>query len=286
MHNLAEYADRLADRFRRQFPTGSLSGTLLVLLLLASTPTLAEITVPPGAAIELGNGELQLNCRRATVGGIMSLDEGTATGATTVVIQPGGTLAGANGVIEYSGDWLNDGAFLPGTSMVALVDDCGTAPSLMTGDNTFYRYSAVTRHFPRALEVAAGSEQRFMTGLELRGTDGGLLVLRSSVTDSPAFFVVDEGAQQRIDYVAVRDNDASRGARIAPAHPTVFNSERRSGVLNWFLERIDQGLDSARAIPGLQGFGLLVMIFLVALLGMRAARAGNFRELTYTKERK
>ncbi len=234
---------------------------IAVFLIFLPLTTNAQLNIGAGASVDAGSGTINMNCSDVNVTGVMNIGSGQLQKATDISIVPGALLQGDNGVINYSGDWRNTGSFQAGHSSVNLTDDCNTGTSHIVGDSDFYR-------FLRELSVAAGSEQGFLGGLQLVGTGQGRINLHSSVNDSPAFFVLGDNATQQIANVDVRDNDASRGAHIAPVEPASIGSTRGANVVNWFLDY----LAPLVPIPTLSAWSLLVLTFCIFAVGIGNAR--------------
>lgn len=209
-----------------------------------------------------------MNCNDVNVAGIMELSDGQLQTVTDISISQGAVLQGDNGQIYFSGGWSNLGSFQAGQSSVNLNDDCNTGNSQIVGDTDFYQFSALTQSASREVTVEAGSQQSFLNDFQLIGSGPGRIDLHSSVDNSAAFFVLGNNATQRVANVDVRDNDASRGAHIAPVEPSTIGSTRGSNVINWFIEHILPSVP----VPTLSAWSLLVLVLGILAVGISSSR--------------
>lgn len=235
-------------------------------------------TVVPKLAALIGLGIVMVTSARATLGftvgagSTVSMGTGTLTLACDdLVIQATGTLLGQQGTISLAGDWIQNGAFTPGTSTVVFVDGCIPNQSAISGNSAFHNLSGITS-LGKELDFAAGSTQTIQNFLQLTGAAGNLLLVRSSSPGVAAFLNLLPGAGQLIDYVNVQDNHAV-GQPIGPGPPPDFNSVKLSNSNGWF-ELAGGGPAPA---PALSGFGLLIAALALLLIGAMRARQGFHR---------
>jgi hypothetical protein len=206
----------------------------VVAFLFATNQACAQgITVPSGATLSLGNGQINLFCGDLVVEGQVFIDSGAATGIRDVEIM-GGTLTGGSGTLSLARDWLNAGSFNAATGAVGLGDGCGASSSALIGDTDFFEFST-TSTSGKVLLIEAGSSQTFASSLSLEGDPADRLLIRSSVPGQQAFFSLDTGGSQTIWAVDVRDNNALGGQALAPGSPGVFSSVDSGNNDNWFI---------------------------------------------------
>ena len=130
----------------------------------------------------------------------------TLTVDGNLAIAATGTLdaSAAGTTISFSGDWINNGTFAPGTGTVTFA---GTGTSVINGSNTFHNFTCMTAG--KQLTFAAGSTQTVSNTLTLNGQASGTkIVLRSSTPGTRWTFDVTGGVQS-VDYVDVKDSNAS-----------------------------------------------------------------------------
>ncbi len=166
----------------------------------------------------------------------------THSGAGTVVLQQravdiNGTFSNLSGAfmansfnMTVAGNWNNTSAltFISGSSTVYLD---GTDQSIY-GSTTFYGFSK-TLDSPgsRTLTFPAGEEQIVQNSLTLKGyNDTDNLILRSSVTHSPALLTLQSSGAQNIRTVDVQDNNANNGITLVARGGSSLNSGNN---LNW-----------------------------------------------------
>jgi hypothetical protein len=129
-------------------------------------------------------------------------------------------------VWNVTGNWTNSYALLDaGNSTVNFTG----ANQTISGSTTFYNLSKdVSADVARTLTFTSGSVQTITHALILKGASGKVLTLVSSSTPSKAVLTVSSGATYTVDYVNVKDNDASRGLAI-----NATNSTDSGNNLNW-----------------------------------------------------
>ncbi|MDD5085401.1 MAG: autotransporter-associated beta strand repeat-containing protein, partial [Candidatus Omnitrophica bacterium] len=135
----------------------------------------------------------------------------------------GGTLtAPASGAFTISGDWTNSGTFDANGGTVTFD---GTDTSIISGSTTFNNFTCTTAG--KQLTFEAGSTQTIEGALTLTGSDGSLIVLRST-TDGTQWNIDPQGTTRDVDYVDVQDSNNSN------ALPIVVNNYIDSGNnTNW-----------------------------------------------------
>lgn len=244
--------------------------------LLSTLCFASGIHIGPGATVALGNGNLDLNCLELRLDGNLNLGSGAIEGGGDVKITNVGILEAARGEILLSGNWMNQGLFVPQTSHIQISDGCDRPLSVMTGDTNFYDFSAVTKT-GKVLEPESGSSQVFSKQLTLLGSaPGNRLKIRSSIPDQAAFFTLYDEAIQLIDAVDVKDNDASGGQVLAPGSPESSNSIDSGNALNWFLNLL--GLEG---VPATSGPVMLILALLLMFTGLFQARIHGREKTDY-----
>ena len=244
---------------RRQFKSFFLS--IAMLLAIMVTPALscaAGVTVQTGANITFSGGNANLGCTDLIIGGGLNL--GNASIILANVDIAGGTLDAGAGDILFAGDWSNSGQFVASSSQINVIDGCGKSTSTISGDNIFHSFSAGTSA-GNTLRVEAGSQQTFLGSLGLYGTNGMLLLVRSTSAGSTAFFNLIPPATQNVSYVDVQDNNALGGSLIAPGTPALFNSIDSGNNFNWFNLPVP--------VPALSLPALLLLMMTLLLVARR-----------------
>ncbi|MGB5488964.1 MAG: hypothetical protein WBN06_16350 [Lysobacterales bacterium] len=235
---------------------------LIVLSVFASAQVLAAgITIGSGGSISVGSGAIQVGCGDLVNNGTLGLGSGVVT--MTGNVTSSGQFDGDSGLLEFGGDWSNSGALTAGTSMVAVVDECGDGSITFSGSTDFYNLSMLTTAGKRVV-FAAGAEQKIANDLVFTGSPGNRLTLRSSIPGAPVFTSLALVGTQFIDWVDVADNVVLEPyQRLAPTYPSTLNSIDSGGNSGWFAEPV--------AIPTLSGPGILLLAVFI-LLGAGTAR--------------
>lgn len=144
--------------------------------------------------------------------GAFTLSSGTFTAPAVMTV--GGNFA------------RSGGTFAPNGGTVTFDDAAQT--SVVSGSTTFYNVSCTTAN--KAITFTAASTQTVNGLLTLTGTSGNLLVLRSSSNNSAWFLNV--AGTSSVDYVSVRDSDASGGNAITHA-VAASRSVNVANNVNW-----------------------------------------------------
>ena len=159
----------------------------------------AGITINPGASITL-NGSSQI---------------------TTQDLNIQGTLSAGSGTIALSGNWLNSGVFIPGTSKVNVL---GAGISTISGANTFYNLSCTTSG--KQINFTAAQKQTITNSFTLTGTSAGRIVLRSTIPGTR--WEIDPQASRSVDYVDCQDSYNRNTTAILAT-----NSKDSGNNVNW-----------------------------------------------------
>ncbi len=204
-------------------------------------------------AFESGTGTVNFNATSGTqvliMGGVSNeFYNLTHSGAGTVslstnnidinnnFINSAGTFVTNNLNLNVGKDWNNTATFTPGTNTVTLD---GTNQTVY-GATTFYNLTkdvstvaADTISFHDS--VSSPSGQVTTNFLTLKGATGKILSIRSTVDGTQAKMRLQAGAAQLIDYVDVKDGDASGGPTLVARHPSydVLTPSDRGNNTNW-----------------------------------------------------
>ena len=229
--------------------------TIAALAILASTADGRELDVGAGSSVDFGSAAVDLGCTDLVIGGTLEAGSGLVARARDVSILSGGVLSGESSILDVAGDWDNAGSFVPGTSHVRFVDDCGRVSATLTGDNGFHDLE-MTTSIGKLYLFAAGSTQTISNSLTLAGNGGTRLILRSTVGGSEAF--TDLQGSQFITSVDVKDNHATGDVLVLDEQS--IDSGNTGG---WTL---------ASLIPALPAAALLWMALAIAAATLRASR--------------
>ncbi|MEI8229900.1 MAG: DUF2341 domain-containing protein, partial [Candidatus Peregrinibacteria bacterium] len=123
-----------------------------------------------------------------------------------------GKLSAGNQLLDLHGNWTNiSGAasFIPGSSTVTL---SGTNQTL-SGSTTFWNL-AKSVSSADTLTLAGSSQFSINGSLTLTGISGNLLSLRSTSTGIASQLILDPAGSQTLEYLNVRDSDASSGQTL------------------------------------------------------------------------
>ena len=148
----------------------------------------------------------------------------------TVVIgtmENNGLLTTSNGTLHVSGDWINNGTFAYGTSLVTME---GTFQKYH-GNTTFYNFSKVSNG-PDTFEVTAGHAINIVSGgkIHVEGLPGNKLNWVSDASNG--WWYLNSAGTEEVRYVSVASSDASGGHTIYS-----FNSQPIAGpmnTINWY----------------------------------------------------
>ncbi len=109
-------------RWRRRY-------ALVLAGLACSVAAHADWVIDSGWDIDMAGGSTTLGCTDLIVRGTLTVGAGgSITDVRNVVIEPGGNLQLAGGLIELSSQWTNQGQFDAGGGQVVRVDS-GTCPA-------------------------------------------------------------------------------------------------------------------------------------------------------------
>lgn len=207
---------------------------LLAIALLAGTASsaLANFTVDAGETYTMAAGET------------LTVD-GNLTIASTSILDSSAT----SGTISLTGDWTNNGTFIAGTSSTVVFGGTSGQNVLGSAGTTFFNLTAttVTAGAARTLGFEAGRTQVAGGLATLQGAAGRVLSLRTVTsaallrTGDPKS-VLDFTGTTALDYLDLRDIEASSGnaAITLPVSPT--NSLNSGNTTNWFDDTDGDGI--------------------------------------------
>lgn len=223
----------------------------------------ADLVIPANAIVNLGGGTTDLACTDLVIAGTLQLGSGQVVNARNVTIQAGGVLNGGSGIIELGGSWSNAGQFAAGTSSVRFEDLCGLSSASISGSSTFYDLRFVSGT-GRTVIFAVGSTQTISSALQIAGTSGNPLQLRSSTPGQVANINLQTGGTQQIQHVGVTDVWATG----QPLAPNQTNEGGAGNAQGWF----GSGPTPPRAPTPVPTLNDLAVALLAALLGVAGAR--------------
>lgn len=239
----------------------------IVLVLPSLGNAMMGIDVQPGASLTMGAGVINMHCRDLTVIGTISIDSGSFINIRNVDIS-GGHFNAGSGQLALSGNWINNGTFTPGTSLVSIQDGCSTTISRMEGNTTFFNFSAVSA-VGKILQVAAGSTQVFLNSLTLEGGSGNPLVIQSDSAGNTVYFSLDPSGTQDIAAVDVSDNDASGGQLLVAGSLPGTESMNFGNLSNWSLALVSNQFVQ---VPTLSRWAVIVLILALATVALQRRR--------------
>jgi hypothetical protein len=162
------------------------------LVLAGLPPALAQMVIPPGGAVTVPAGGLNLGCTSLDVQGNLTLGTSHIDQSGSVNIASTGTVDAGQGTIVVGGDWTNSGTFIAGTSTVTFSDACGSGGGHLSGNTTFTNLT-FTSTTGKAFVVPAGSHIVVTGTLVVQGTPANPLHLNSS-SGALAYIVLAPGA--------------------------------------------------------------------------------------------
>jgi hypothetical protein len=229
---------------------------------IAAQPLHAQIHIPAGARVQVGDGGLQAGGLDLTVSGALLVSAGQVHGLRHVSIAPGGLINAGTGLLRVAGDWRNDGSFVRGSSLVDFVDGAGLAEATISGSSQFARLSLVSTQGKR-YRFAVGTEQRIDTSLRIRGTSASAIQIASTQAGQVARIGLANTGTQDMAFIGVSDVHASG----QPLAPLLTNQGGTGNDRGWFGNPPD---GVARPIPSLNLMSLTLMALLFGLLARPA----------------
>lgn len=170
-------------------------GAALALSALLNGAAFAQMVVASGATVNMpASGTLGMGCNTLDVQGLFNVSAGQVSNAGNVSIGGTGTVNGGSGTISLSGNWSNNGSFLPGTGSVVITDGCATGQIQITGATVFNNLT-LTSTSGRTFVLPAGTNITVNGTLTLQGTSGQPIQLISS---SGQTAVVNLGPQAQV----------------------------------------------------------------------------------------
>ncbi len=141
-----------------------------------------------------------------------------------------GIVAVPTGTITVGGNWTDTGEFFDAGSGTVSFNGVGNQQTI-TGTSTFFNLSKITKSGDNAgsLLIDINSKQTITNSLELKGLNGNELSLHSSSSGSQFALVLLDGGMQSLEFLNVKDANASGGQRLRP-----LNSSDSGNNTNWF----------------------------------------------------
>ena len=237
----------------------------LSMALCVSTCLAAGITVPAGAGLNLGGGQLAAAGGDLLIGGTLQLGAGEVVGLRNFTVAGGGQGSLGSGQIELFGDWSNAGTILPGSSLMRFVDGA-LASSSVLGATTFASVSFVSANGKRYL-FQSGQTQTVSNALAIQGTQA--LPIQFDVTNpgNVANINLLPTGTQAIQYVGVSDVHAT-GQHLASNQD---NDGGRGNATGWFRTLAAPYM----AVPGVTPWSLLMLLLAMGMLAWRQIQSRN-----------
>lgn len=247
------------DMFSRLWASAILA---VLATLVPAQPMWAQISVPTGARVDIGNGTVRGGGVDLAVAGQLLISAGQMLGLRHVGIANGGVIDAGDGLIRLVGDWRNDGSFLPGSSLVDFVDGAGLAEALVSGDSEFSQLSFVSTQGKR-YQFMVDSEQQIAASLRIRGVSGNPIQFASTQPGQVARINLSSTGAQDIAHVGVSDVHAT-GQPLAP----LLTNEGGSGNANgWFGVPLS---GEVHPVPSLNLGSLALLALLIGFLARSA----------------
>ncbi|MCP3681749.1 MAG: DUF11 domain-containing protein [bacterium] len=194
----------------------------------ADLRVVSQLTVTAGTLDVSTNG----NTLSTADGGNITVNGGTINAAggnvdanENIIISSGVFIAPGSGKsFTLEDDFTHSGGTFTHSSGTLTLD--GTGQSL-TGSTTFFGLSKVVAAAD-TLTFDNTATQTVVDSLTLQGADGQLLSLRSDLDNNAANLMLQANGSQSINYVDVKDNDASGGVTLIAR-----NGANSNGNTNW-----------------------------------------------------
>lgn len=248
----------------------SLRWALLWVSAAMCSPALAGISIPAGAALDIGDGRIEVAGGDVEIRGALRLGNGQLLDVGDFRVLAGSADLGS-GVIRLVGDWENRATLIAGTSRIEFRDGA-TAIRAILGSTDFATLSLVSANGTR-YRIESGSTQHIAELLEIVG-EGVPIQIDVTTAGSIARFDLLAGGTQDIDNVGVSDVHAV-GQRLAPEQTNQGGNGNDDG---WF----GQGgvtppplVVPPLVVPTLSDVGLLLLTLLFGAVALR--RLGQAR---------
>jgi surface protein len=177
---------------------------------LPADTTLASLGIDTGGSLNLGGYNLTVDYLTC---------QGTLTADSSETITVSRDL-------DFSG-----GTFSQASSTVILT---GSDAATVKGDNTFYNLESTAAG--KTINFTAGSTQTVEGTLNLAGADANLINLRSTTAGTP-WNIITQAGSASINYVDVKDSDASGGDYIA-----AYDSTDSGNNSYWYFGQAEEAL--------------------------------------------
>ncbi|HLF18138.1 MAG TPA: Ig-like domain-containing protein [Candidatus Omnitrophota bacterium] len=175
-----------------------------------------------------------------TVGGTIDVQGGTFTGTSGNIDLNGGinissgTFIAPDGTHTFNiaGDFVQSAGTFTHSSGTVILD--GTTQFISANNTDFASFLKTTTVNSTLIfdsSIPLGNEPSFATNLTLAGTSGGILYIQSDTPTVEAFMSLLAGGTQDIQFVEVRDNNASGGLTLIGRN----SSEPFNNNTNWIF---------------------------------------------------
>jgi len=178
----------------------------------------------PGSTWTLLNGMALTDNFLVSTGTVNTASSFAINAGGNVEIDPAGIFSLGSASVKVTGNWVKNGQFNAGTSLVTFIGP-SFSTSTLTGSTTFYNLGCVT--IGKSLFVAGGSTQTVDNLLTLTGGSGNLIVLRSTATNTQWY--LNDVTANNVSFVDAEDSNASPGFTILAG----TNSFDSGNNINW-----------------------------------------------------
>lgn len=182
-----------------------------------------------------------VNVTDLTIADTLTLASGSFTSPTT---------------LRVGGNWANSGGSFTHNSGTVILNNAGN-DALITGSHTFNNFSVTTAN--KNVNFTAGTTQTVNGTLTLTGSSGNLITLRSSSGGSQ--WNLNVAGSSSVDYVDVKDSDASSGNAITHAVNASRSTDSGNNE-NWSFNEAPT-VASVSASQGANGDGDVTLIFVM-----------------------
>ncbi len=189
--------------------------------------TNADLTLANNLSVTSSSLNTSTNSNTLTTGGTLTVNGGTLTATNSIIDANGAVVissgtfnapaATTNTAFTVAGNWTHSGGTFNNASGKVTFDGTGQT---MAGSTTFYRLRKVMAAAD-TLTLTAGTTQTVSNDLTLSGASGQLLSLRSTSSGSQANISLTAGGTQSINFMDVKDNNASGGVTLVARSSSV-----------------------------------------------------------------
>ncbi|BEU97532.1 IPTL-CTERM sorting domain-containing protein [Acidovorax sp. DW039] len=170
--------------------------------------------------------------------GTLNLSGGTLTVDTDVTFGSGASITGNNGVIAVGGNLISSGNINTGSNSVVLRDGCDPGNSSQINGNFVFQNLTLSSTTGRTFVIPAGANITVLGTLTLQGAPGQNIQLVSS----------------------------GGGAAVINLGPSATVSQTFTSVAG--NVQIGNAIATAKSIPTLSEYGLMLMTLLIGLVAL------------------